>query len=439
MLGTFKRIGIVTAIAVVGGLLLQAAPQEKKQPQWKDRAEYDLEDSAAKDTNPTTRLQKLDQWKAKYPTTEFSMLRLELYLATYNQLNRPKEAFATAKELLAADPNNIRALSALVYSVFFLNPPSNDDLATAEKAAHQILDNLDTLFAADKKPAGMGEDAWQKNKKDVQILAQQRLGWIAWTEKNYPKAETEFLKALQLDPNASQVDYWLGGTLLAEKDFNKYSAAFFYFARAASYEGTGSLNAAGRQQVLQYLQKVYTDYHGSQDGLDQLLAQAKTTPTPPADFKVLSKVDIAKAKLQQEQQEEASHPMLTLWKNIKAALTAPDGDTYFNMNMKDALLPGGANGVNQFKGKLISETPAVHPKELILSIENGTTPDCKLKMDSPLPGKMEPGAVLSFSGVAKEYTKDPFMVTFEVEKSKLEGWEGKNAAPARPRRRPAAQ
>ncbi|MGH9665161.1 MAG: hypothetical protein ACRD9L_12115 [Bryobacteraceae bacterium] len=47
--------------------------------------------------------------------------------------------------------------------------------------------------------------------------------------------------------------------------------------------------------------------------------------------------------------------------------------------------------------------------------------------------------MLSFSGVAKEYTKEPFMVTFDVEKSKLAGWEGKNPAPARTRRRPAAK
>lgn len=438
MLG-IKRIGFVASVAVLGGLLLQAAPQEKKQPQWKDRAEYDLEDSAAKDTNPTTRLQKLDQWKAKYPTTEFKTLRLELYLATYNQLNRPKDAFATAKELLSDDPNNIRALSAIIYSVFFISPPNPDDLSTADKAARQVLDNLDTLFASDKKPQGVSEDAWQKNKKDIQVLAQQRIGWIAMTNKDYPKAETEFTKSLQLDPNASQVDYWLGSVLLAEKDPNKYSQAFYYFARAAAYQGPGSLNAAGRQQVQQYLQKVYNDYHGSSEGLDQVLAQAKAAPTPPADFKVLSKVDIARAKLQQEQQEEAAHPMVTLWKKIKAALVAPDGDTYFQTSMKNALLPGGVNGVNQFRGKLVSMTPAVRPKELVLSIEDGTTPDCKLELDSPLAGKMEPGAELSFSGVAKEYAKDPFMVTFSVEKSKLDGWEGKNAPAARPRHRASSK
>jgi len=43
---------------------------------------------------------------------------------------------------------------------------------------------------------------------------------------------------------------------------------------------------------------------------------------------------------------------------------------------------------------------------------------------------MEPGEELEFEGTAKSYTKEPFSITFEVEKDKLTGWTGKNAAPA---------
>ena len=45
-----------------------AAPQKN----WKDRAEYDLFDSITKDTNPKTRLEKLQQWEKQYPTTEWT-------------------------------------------------------------------------------------------------------------------------------------------------------------------------------------------------------------------------------------------------------------------------------------------------------------------------------------------------------------------------------
>jgi hypothetical protein len=44
---------------------------------------------------------------------------------------------------------------------------------------------------------------------------------------------------------------------------------------------------------------------------------------------------------------------------------------------------------------------------------------------------MEAGETLTFEGIAKSFTKDPYMLTMTVEKDKLEGWTGKNAPPAR--------
>jgi hypothetical protein len=95
--------------------------------------------------------------------------------------------------------------------------------------------------------------------------------------------------------------------------------------------------------------------------------------------------------------------------------------------MKGAEVPGGAGGVQTFKGKLISAKPALHPKELIISIGDGTTPDATLILDAPLPGKADPGVAIEFSGVPSSFTKDPYNVTFDVEKKKVIGWPGKDA------------
>jgi hypothetical protein len=65
---------------------------------------------------------------------------------------------------------------------------------------------------------------------------------------------------------------------------------------------------------------------------------------------------------------------------------------------------------------------------LIVAIENPAG-DAKLKLDAPLPGKMDPGGEIEFEGAAKSFTKDPFSVTFEVERAKVSGWTGKNVAP----------
>jgi hypothetical protein len=98
------------------------------------------------------------------------------------------------------------------------------------------------------------------------------------------------------------------------------------------------------------------------------------------------------------------------------------------MNVKDSLLPGGANGVMKFKGKIVSMTPATKPKEIELAIEKPGVADAKLVFEMPLAGKMEVGEELSFEGKAASFTKDPFMITFDVEKEQLEGWTGKNTA-----------
>lgn len=401
-------------------------------PNWKDRAEYDLYESITKDPNATTRLEKLDKWKSQYPNTDFVANRQQIYLLTYRQLNRPREAFTTAKAILKTDPKNLEALSALAIYVYRFTPPSAADLDDAYSACGTILSELDALYAPDKKTQPNMSDAdWEKAKKEMQIWAQKTLGWIDWQKKNLDKAEAELVKTLQLDPDAAQVSYWLGNVLVAEKKPEKQSAVLYHFARAAAYDGPEALDAATRKQITDYLTRAYKSFHGGTDGLDQLMAQAKTAALPPPDFKVKSTADIEREKIEAEEAAAKANPMLALWRSIKKELQSDTGSTYFANNMKDAELPGGAGGVTEFKGKLISATPENRPKELVLSVENGTTPDTTLKLDEPLVGKMEPGAQLGFSGVAESFTKDPYMVTFNVEKDKITGWAGKVERPVR--------
>jgi hypothetical protein len=140
----------------------------------------------------------------------------------------------------------------------------------------------------------------------------------------------------------------------------------------------------------------------------------------------MSKTEIEKKKAEAEEAAAKANPMLALWKSIRMELTSDNGSPYFESNMKDAALPGGANGVSKFRGKLVSTNPAARPKEIVLAIENASVADVTLRLDSALPGKMEPGEEIEFEGVAKSYTREPFMVTFEVEKAKIAGWTGKN-------------
>jgi hypothetical protein len=418
------------------GLALVAPAQDKKK-EWKDRAEYDLFESITKTQDPNQALANLDKWKQQYPQTDFADYRRLLYLGAYRQLNKPREAFDAAQEVLKDNSMNLVGLSAILQFIYPLVPPNTQqltasqtaDLDVAEKAANTVLNNLDTVYSKDNRPPEMTDDQAAKAKPELKTFAQKTVGYIAMVRKDYPKAVTELTRALELDPNQGQVSFWLGTATLAQNKTKPelQPVALFDFARAAAYSGTGSLPASDRKQISDYLAKVYAQYHGSAEGLDKLTAAAQSSAIAPAGFAIKSKADIDREQAEANRAAELANPMLALWRNIKRELQSDNGQAYFDANMKGAELPGGVNGVAQFKGKLVSMTPENRPKELVLAMEDLSKPDVTLKLDSALPGKMEPGGEIAFTGLADSFSKAPLMVTFTVEKSKIEGWTGKNA------------
>jgi tetratricopeptide (TPR) repeat protein len=409
-----------TAVAMLAPAWMTAQDQpaaaQAKQPQYKDPAEYTLYDSILKDTNPKTRLEKLQEWQTKYPSTEFALQRKQILLGTYVNLNQPKEAVDEAKQILADDPKDFWSL---YYTMSFTravagNNPTPDVLDQGEKATSALLTNIDM------PPPNVTADKWKDARIPVEAFGHSTLGWIAMQRKSWDAAEGEFQKSLALDANNGEVDYFMGIVIASEKKPEKMPVELFYFARAASYEGTGAFPPAGRQQALDFAKRAYKGYHGSEEGFNDLLTVAKAQAVPPADYHIRTAGEIAEERQKKEDADAASHPELTLWKNIKTQLTGTEGATYFGSSMKDALLP-------TLRGKVVTLEPETKPKTVVLALEDGTTPDATLKFEMPLPGKVEAGAELSFEGVPQSYTASPYMVVFNVEPDKLHGWTGKNA------------
>lgn len=405
-----------------------AAPQKN----WKDRAEYDLFDSITKDTAPKTRLEKLQAWEKGYPMTEWEKERRTLFLTTYAALNDGKNVFEEAKKILADDPNDF---TAHYYEMLFTQPlytqnQSKDILGEGEKAAQAVLASIDM------PPPGVAADQWGKLRPAVEVMAYKNLGFIAMQRMDWANAEANLQKALMLTPNDATVDFQMGTAIASEKKVDRIPAALFYFARAATYSGEGELPAAGKAQALTYVQKQYKNFHGSDEGFNDLLAAVKANPTPPAGFAIKNANEIAQASAADEDKWNAEHPAEARWKGLKMALSAPDGPMYFEMGMKGAMLP-------TLKAKVVKLEPAVKPKTLMVALEDGksdgTTADATLKFEMPLAGKVDVGTELTFEGVGESFTQSPFMLTMIVEKDNLHGWTGKNEpAPVHhPRPKPA--
>ena len=396
-------------LAPAGTAFAQTA--EKK---VKDQAEYDLFNAIVKEGDHTKKLGLLDQWNQKYPDSDFKQERMEFYLRSYAGLGQYAKVIATAKEILSSQPKHIESL----YWVNFLTPglnakdPSAEALGLADQSAHALL-------SVEMPPNTKPED-WAKAKNDLDALAHRTIGWAAMQRKDAIAAQQAFKKSLEIKPGQGEVSYWLGTVLRGERTTEAQSAALFYFARAAVLEAReGGLPDAQRKEIDAYLTRAYNSYHGQDNaGLGELKLLARRNAIPPADFKIKSATEIA---IEKEEEFKKSNPPLALWMSLKKELTGENGEQFFESTMKDAHVPGGAENIQKFKGTLIEARPAARPKELIIGLADPTAPEVTLKLDTPVNGTPEPGSELEFEGVPVAFAKDPFMVTFDVEKEKVVG------------------
>jgi len=109
---SIRRSRMLLTVFVTGLLCMAPArlAAQAAQPQYQNEQEYKLYDAMLKDTNPKTKLEKLQEWEKQFPTKNFTKERKALYLQTYIALNQPKEAAAAAKNVLADNPKDFTAL-----------------------------------------------------------------------------------------------------------------------------------------------------------------------------------------------------------------------------------------------------------------------------------------------------------------------------------------
>jgi len=411
----------------------QTAKASDKKWQGKDggQEEFGLAQAMDKATDPKAKIEALDKWKTAFPKSDFDDIRQEAYLGAYQAANMNRQAFDKALEILKTNPNNFYALRAIVSLAQTLMPPTPADLDNAGRISMYIMDNADTAFAAANRPQNITEAQWPAIKPAMKAAAHQAYLYTVTARKDPPREETELTAYLKKDPTQATTSYDLAGAILAQNKTQpqKQPLALYHFARAAAYTGPGALPAAAQKQALDYITKTYTAYHGSSQGLPELLAMAKTNAFPPEGFTIDSTSDIAIKKAQAQAAADAANPIFAFWRDLVKEPLIMMGDSYFDQNMKGALLPGDpgkAKGFEKFKAKLVSMTPANKPKQLVLALEKPDVPDVTLKFEEPLAGNMEPGAILEFEGVPDAYTKEPFMVTFLVTPDQLTGWTGTN-------------
>jgi hypothetical protein len=439
------------AVILTGTAQLAQAqtPPEKK---VKDQGEYDIYNQTLKDaTNPAAQIKDLDTWTQKYPESDYKDDRFYYYIQAYNGSNQPAKVLEIGSQLMARDLKKVftdpKAGPQQVLTVLYLMSvnvqklptPTADQTATGEKAAHQLQEFVPTFFTAANKPAGATDAAWTEGRTTMEKVAKDTLMYLAskpgadalnrYTASKDAKecvtAESAYKKALEQYPESAQFAYQLGRALRCQQTSGpeKVPQALYEFARAASIDPTlgGTMDP---KALNTYLESAYNTFHGSLEGLDQLKAAAKASPLPPADLKIKTASAIAAEK---QAEFEQSNPQLALWMRIKGALADTNGTTYFENELKDSAVP-------PMKGTLIEGKPACKSKELLVAIplpdqQGNPVAEITLKLDAALTGKPEAGTTIQWTGVPKAFTRDPFMLTMEVERAKLENLKTSPCAP----------
>jgi hypothetical protein len=434
--------------AVALGAFAQQPPAAPAQPaakkkEVKDQIEYDiynkvLTDKAAADaakapaelqTALKSELADLDIWAQKYPESDYKWDRTYLYIQATARLNpaQPAKVVEYGQQLMSQDlkeifpdKNGPVTILDILYKVA-TNVPAipdagADQIALAKKAAQQLKEQAEAYFVAANKPEKMDDAAWTKAKTDLITGADQSLLSLelmpanqALARKDCAAAEPMYVKALQDRPASGYISYQLAQAMvcLQKQDPTMVPKAIYEFERAAVIDPSLKLN--------DYADKLYTQVHGSSEGLAQLKEQVKQSPLPPDGFSIKSQ-----AQIDAEKQAEMlkNNPQWAMWDGIKQALTAPDGEQYFADKLKDS-------GVPKLRGVVVEGKPACRSKEILVAVpvpgQQGNAPaEVTLKLDAALGGKPEPGTEIQWEGIPTAFAKSPFMLTFDQEKAKAE-------------------
>jgi len=384
--------GIVIAGSLTALVWAQAAPA------WKDQGESDIGIAAGNEADPVKKLDLLKKWEQQYPE---SALKGQRTLMTAN------------------------ALMAVMGGAYGKTDPAV--LSAGEKAGKQLEDHFAEYFDDSVKPAQATPEQWTGAKKTSEMQVHLVLAYIAQAQKNDAGAEAELKKVLTVDPTQASASYQLGSIVLhemaASKDTARYPEAIYYLARSLAVTGPTALadtaQAKTRSSADAALKKNYSNYHGSTDGLDDLLKQASASALPPSGFHIQSIVEIQEAKDKDHAAWAAAHPDLDFWETIKGALVA-QGDAYF-ANLKDVGFPPPVNdsykGPAMFTAKVVSQPNA---KQILVSVDSVPTGDALLKFEDNIKGDIPAGTEIKFKGVVDSYTKEPYVLTMNVQEPKTD-------------------
>jgi hypothetical protein len=105
---------------------------------------------------------------------------------------------------------------------------------------------------------------------------------------------------------------------------------------------------------------------------------------------------------------------------LKTGLTKPDGKAFWEKSVQAAFLPG-AEHVDMFHGVIVAVDAPNHATFLVVALRGEKIAELAIRVvDGILPFPVGEGDAIEFQGVARSFSKEPFMLTLDSEPNEIQ-------------------
>jgi tetratricopeptide (TPR) repeat protein len=243
-----------------------------------DQAEYNAFVAAANTQDPTERAEAMELFAEHYPKSVVAADALEEAMAAWQTVGDNIKVLEVAKELVAADQGNVRAL-AIVVALDRLSAAQGDQAALDELCLYSTAGMREISMWT--KPEKMNDADFAKLNKQMNIIFNGAAGYCAMQQRNYSQARDWFTRAFAIDATNLQDVYDLA---IADLELTPIDANGFWYCAKAIQMAKTSTNADSASGMESYCKPKYDIYHGSDDGWNTILSLSAAQSALPSDF-----------------------------------------------------------------------------------------------------------------------------------------------------------
>ncbi len=379
------------------------APQQKT---IKDAAEYNAYISATGQTDPNTKAASLESFVQQYPNSVVKEDALEAAMSAYQQAGNMAKVSDAANRVLQLNPSNVLALFVQVYGKGLAAQQNPATAQQNQAEASQLAQRGLAALSSRNKPEGMSQVDFDKQQKLFTAVFNGAVGQYALTQKDYPTAQKSFIEAVKTNPDDLQSVYPLAISYLSvpsKQRPDEQSLSGLWFIARASALAAASPAAA---QISDFGKKSYKSFHGSDEGWDQLVAQAKSQPFPPQGFTITKYVPPSPAD--QAAQMLKENPNVVQWDTGFGGWIFVLGSG--NQQAADTVWTAINGKPLKFVAKVLEGST---PEQVVAAVTSdgfdANHPEVTIAMQTPLK-TVQVGQQIQVQAVPASYVPNPFML-----------------------------